>query len=223
MGQFQIASPEIRLPPIFPSALIGFAYPERNYITITLYSNREPMYYAARSDQRRLMDGKSAAGRADIISAAKSARKRTRAHAEDAIYHSSMKTTVTLRRCRIIARAAHRAPRGPSRGQSIVRILIFRTILDYHSASLRSVNNCGRRYWKSTVTDVIAPHRSTPAPPRAGTHPALTPRSARCIARLAWTLSLSCRFLFPPIPVRLAVLFSPVSSSRFLAVYPRYA
>lgn len=43
----------------------------------------------------------------------------------------------------------------------IVRILIFRAILDHHSACLRSVNNCGRWYWKFSVTKVIAPsHRS---------------------------------------------------------------
>jgi len=107
---------------------------------------------------------------------------------------------------------------GPSREQSIVRILIFRTILDYHSASLRSVNNCGWRYWKSTVTDVIAPppYRSGVG----GTHPV---RCDRADAGLSLSLSLSRMraraslafffLLFPFVPVSLSF-----SSSRFLTV-----
>jgi len=106
---------------------------------------------------------------------------------------------------------------GPSRERSIVRILIFRTILDYHSASLRSVNNCGWRYWKSTVTDVIAPSFHRPAAP--GWDPPRTPRpflprASRVDAALSLSLflslslSLSFSSYFPSSPSP-AVFFSP--------------
>jgi len=86
------ASSEIGFPLIFPSALIGFAYPERNYIPITLYGDRgRAMYYAAIGSTT--INGRQVGGRpaprADTISAAKAARKRALAHAEDAIYHGN--------------------------------------------------------------------------------------------------------------------------------------
>ncbi|KAL0126002.1 hypothetical protein PUN28_004819 [Cardiocondyla obscurior] len=64
-----------------------------------------------------------------------------RGRAEDAIYHSSVKTAVTVR-CRDVLyncayiRQVPVAINDCRRESSIVRILIFRTILDYHSAGV---------------------------------------------------------------------------------------